>query len=388
MTVVERWRHGLPPCEHGFVRFAAIGLLASLAACFSKPPRPDGDPDATQPDGTQVSGWLDGFAFRKRVTVTAGSTETLVNFPVGVSITDEDLALHARSDGKDIVATAGDGETLLASELAAYADGNLELWVRLPELAETGELFLYYGGDSQLPTTATWDGPMFAGVWHLSDSGRARDSTALDHTLDAPGNENPASFADGMFGSARQLDGNDKLDGGDPIDGSLDFGDGSFSYSLWVFQTELGPGGFDTPFYKGGGSNQEPGYCLLLGSANWTVKLTDNANHSADPELGSALPFKDTWVHVAAVVDRTAGTVTAYANGVAKSAQSIATQQLGNVSTTHSILLGRGTEQPFKGQLDELRIYKTAVTPAWLATEVRNGTDPGFLTFGAEELAP
>ena len=371
------------------VRFAAIGLLASLAACFSKPPRPDGsDPDAAQPDGTQVSGWLDGFSFRKHVTVTAGSPETLVNFPVGVSISDADLALHARSDGKDIVATAGDGETLLASELAAYADGTLELWVRLPELAEAGSLFLYYGGASQLPTTATWDGPVFAGVWHLSDSGRARDSTAQDNTLDAPGNETPASFTAGMFGPARQLDGNDKLDGGDPLDGSLDFADGSFSYSLWVFQTELGIAGFDTPFYKGGGSNQEPGYCLLLGSADWTVKVTDNASHSADPELGSALLFQNQWVHVAGVVDRTAGTVTAYANGVAKNAQSIATQQLGNMSTTNSVLLGRGTEQPFKGRLDELRIYKTALTPAWLATEVRNGTDPSFLTFGPEELEP
>lgn len=366
------------------MRFAAIVLLAG---CFSKPPRPSTDSDAPAPtDGTQVEGWLDGFSFRKQVTVAAGSTETLVNFPVGVAITDTDIGAHARNDGKDIVATAGDGVTLLASELAAYDNGTLELWVRMPALEDTGTLFLYYGGNSQAPTTATWDGPVFAGVWHLSESGTARDSTAQDNTLDAPGNQNPASVAGGTFGPARQLDGDDKLDGGDPVDGSLDFGMGSFSYSLWVFQTELGAGGFDTPFYKGGGSNQEPGYCFLLGTADWTVKITDNADHSADPELGNDALFQNRWVHIAAVVDRTAGTVTAYADGVAKNAQSLATQQIGSLSTTNPILVGRGTEQPFKGRLDELRIYKTAVTQEWLATEFRNGSEPNFLTLGPEEL--
>ena len=120
MTGFEPWTTGSrtvdDPCEHGLVRFAAIVLLAG---CFSKPPRPDGTPDTDAPgDGTQVQGWLDGFSFRKHVTVTAGATETIVNFPVGVVIEDSDLAAHAGSDGKDIVATAGDGETLLATELA------------------------------------------------------------------------------------------------------------------------------------------------------------------------------------------------------------------------------------------------------------------------------
>ncbi len=98
-------------------------MCASLRSCCSRacfPSRRDrADSDAPPTDGTQVQGWLDGFSFRKHVTVTAASTETLVNFPVGVAITDTDIAAHARNDGKDIVATAGDGETLLASELTA-----------------------------------------------------------------------------------------------------------------------------------------------------------------------------------------------------------------------------------------------------------------------------
>ncbi len=362
-------------------------LLASLAACFFKPPRPDGD--AKQPgDGPGAEAWLDGYNFRKHVTVTSGITGPLVNFPVGVSVMDGDLNDHASNQGRDILATTSDGETLLATELAAFDSGALELWVQLPELADTGAFYLYYGGADVPPSTTVWDGPVFAGVWHLSDMGTARDSTSQGNHMSAGGSDLPDSFADGVFGPARQLDGNDRLDGGDPNNGSLDFGSQSFSYSLWVHQSQLLPGGFDTPFYKGGPSNSEPGYCWLLGSANWTAKVTDSATNFADPELGVAATFQNRWVHIAAVVDRQADSMTVFADGVLKDTQTLSTRNLGSLSTAQPIQVGRGGMEPFAGRLDEVRVYKTAVTSEWLAAEHNNGSLATFLTFGPEENKP
>lgn len=369
----------------------AIALLMSLAACFSKPPRPDdGAGDGPQPtDGPTAEGWLDGYQFRKHVTVTSGLTGTLANFPVGVSVTDSDIAQEADNSGRDIVATGPDGTTLLASELAAYSAGALEIWVRLPELGPTGAFYLYYKGDQQVPSTSVWDGSDFAGVWHLSEvGGTARDSTAQANHMIASSTDIPASFADGVFGPARSLDGNDSMSGGDPGDGSIDFGSGSFSYSLWVHQNQLLGGGFDTPFYKGGTSNSEPGYCWLLGTANWTGKITDTAAHVADPELGLAATFQNRWVHIAAVIDRAADAMSVYADGVLEDSQSLSGNLIGSVSTIEPLQLGRPADDPFVGRIDEIRIYKTAVTQEWLATEVRNATEPGFLTFGPVEAKP
>ncbi len=57
---------------------------------------------------------------------------------------------------------------------------------------------------------------------------------------------------------------------------------------------------------------------------------------------------------------------------------------IGNISTDERVQIGRGLEDPFKGRLDEVRIYKTAVTQEWLTAERNNGS-PSFLSFGPQE---
>jgi hypothetical protein len=372
-------------CEHGFVHRAAIVSL-TLAACFSKPPRPDGVAgDGKAPDDSPTAeGWLPGYGFRKRVTVTSGIATTLANFPVGVSRTDAQIAEHADSAGRDLVATAADGTTLLASELAAYQSGTFELWVRVPELGASTEIYLYYDGEDAPVSTSTWDGP-FAGVWHLSEIGNGRDSSANGNTLTAAGTAIPAS-APGVFGPGRHLDGDDSLNGGDPPDGSLDFDLGSFSYSMWVQQTGV-LGQFDTPFYKGCASSGEPGYCWLLGAEGWFAKIASGAN-SSDPEMGPASSFANRWVYLTAVVNRDADTFTGYIDGAPLDAQLLSARGIGSLSTTLPLQIGRGATQSFQGDIDEVRIYDVALSPEWITVEHRNGSDLDFLVFGDEEKAP
>jgi Concanavalin A-like lectin/glucanases superfamily len=359
-----------------------LGLVSvMLAACFTKPERPTGGPDPMG-DGPVAEGWLEGWDFRKRVEMRPGITGTLAEFPVGLARTDPDVAAHADSRGFDLVATADDGTSLLSTELVGYSANAFELWVRIPQLAEGTAFYLYYGGLEQVPTTATWDGP-FKGVWHLSDSGNTRDSTAFTNNMMSTGTRVPASVA-GVFGGARSLDGmDDTLDGNDPPNGAVDFGTGSFSYSMWIFQANTN-GAFDTPFYKGGVSVSEPGYCWLLGSIGWSAKVHDG-NDIASPELGPASMFQNRWVHLAAVVDRGTNEMRAYADGASVAVTESLTG-VGNLSTTEPLQLGRSDmSQPFTGMIDEVRIYNIPLELDWIRAEHANGTAADFFDVKAEE---
>jgi hypothetical protein len=272
----------------------------------------------------------------------------------------------------------------LAVDVVSYDAGTVELWTRIPELVEGTTVYLYYGGEDQIGSSAVWDG-LFHGVWHLSESDIARDSTSFTNHMMATSGRVPGSNA-GVFGGARALDGDDALTtNGDPPNGAVDFGSSSFSYSLWVFQ-DSNLGEFDTPMWKGGTSAGEPGYCWLLGST-WSAKVHDGSEQS-EAGLGAATQFHDRWVHLVAVVDRAAGQITAYADGGAV----IGSEQLdvGNLSNDQQFEIGRtdSVSGPFAGMIDEVRIYEGTLTLDWIRAEHANGLDPDFLAVGNEEKKP
>ena len=315
----------------------------------------------------------------------------LADFPVGVVFAaDADLAARARDDGRDIVITLGDAMTPLDSELVAFAGdtGALEVWARVPMLAAgMTVLYVYYGGaPATTNTTAVFPASRFKGVWHLSDAGAsALDSTAAAHTLTATGTGVPGNV-NCIAGRGRSLDGmDDQLAIPDPGDGSLDVGTQSFSYSVWINSTAP-VGMFDNPFFKGGTSPGSPGYCILTGTQNpWLGKLHDGTNYT---ELALVAPAQATWLHVAVVVDRasTPQRARAYVNGTMTDQQDIT---LGTLESPREFSLGNGAGgAPYKGLIDEARIYNTAVSGEWLATEHANLATPGFIAKGGEEPKP
>jgi hypothetical protein len=362
-----------------------ILVAAALAGCGFTPPASSSDalgPDAMTTDTPDATAWLPGYDFRKKLEVTTGITATLADFPVGIAVTDADLAAHARSDGTDLVVTAGDGLAILDVELVRYDAGEVELWARVPSLPpSTTPLYLYYGGAATASRSSTW-GPQFAGVWHLSQPGPdAPDSTS--HTNNLAPISQPATPTDaaGIAGHARSLDGDDSLDAGDPSDGSLDFATASFSYTTWIFQTQVS-GPFDMPFYKGGPSAGQPGYCLILGSGQWQAKVHDGTAF-VDPSFGDEPSFANRWVHLAAVVDRATATFSVYADGAFVTSQSLA--QLGELDTANPFAIGRGNDAAFRGRVDEARIYNVALSADWIAAEHANHTAETFLVIGAHE---
>jgi hypothetical protein len=345
--------------------------------------------DAPAADATLVDAsgpWLAGFAFRKPIVVTTGGATTLTDFPVGVlEGNDAALAAHARGDGADLVVTGDDGVTVLSFERVTFGSGGaVELWVRVPTLPPTPTtLYLYYGGPVTPATpTATWSS-LFAGVWHLSDTGSgASDSTTAAHALVVPGSSTTPAHIGGIAGGARQTNGTtDALSITDPADGGLDFGSASFSFSAWVFE-ESALQQFDTPFYKGGTSQGQPGYCMLLGTGNWEAKIHDGAEFY-DGNFGSDSAFTGRWVQLAAVVDRGSAVYTTYADGSAAGA--VALNPIQSLSSSQPFALGTSFSEPFRGRLDEVRIYRGALTADWVAAEHANLTKQGFVAVGSEQ---
>jgi hypothetical protein len=344
----------------------------SLAACFSKPPRPDGT--ALPTDGGPDPG-VDGFSKRRLVEIDTGLTSSLANVPIVVRLrSDGEIAAAARSDGSDIVASV-DGETLLASEVAMFTSGgDLELWVEIPELAPQMSFHIYYGGNATA-TRSPWDPTRFAGVWHLSESTTdAPDSTGRN-TLNANG---IVGHEAGVFGDARSFGGGSGLNGGNPAE--LAFGMDSFSYSLWVNQSANNDP-YDIVLYKGCAKPTEPGFCYLVGTEPWSPKLMDTTGEFADPEITTG-PVHDTWVHLAAVVDRPTE-LRGYVDGLRQNTDSTV-GAIGSMTNDQPFQISR-PDIFFTGLVDEVRIYRGVLEDDWIELEHTMGTNPGFATVGAEE---
>jgi hypothetical protein len=99
--------------------------------------------------------------------------------------------------------------------------------------------------------------------------------------------------------------------------------------------------------------------------------------------LAASIP-NNTWVHLAGVLDRGAGTFTAYYNGAYADSQSLS--GLGTLDTTLPFDVSRTMMTAFKGAVDEARVIKTVLTADWLAAEHANLSDPGFAVLDTEEM--
>ena len=131
--------------------------------------------------------WL----YRQKITIEHTLVaEDLADFPVLIThaVVQASLFAHARSDGADIVVTAGDGNTELKRELVTYdaIAGALEVYVRVPSLSSVAdtEIYVYYGNagasETNDPVTSSAD---YGVVYHLKEdpagsAPQAKDSTA------------------------------------------------------------------------------------------------------------------------------------------------------------------------------------------------------------------
>lgn len=202
--------------------------------------------------------------------------------------------------------------------------------------------------------------------WKFDESAGAssfEDATAHGHTGSCSGSSCPSAGQAGVFGTALLFDGaDDEVDV--PHGNALDFGAAQdFSVSLWVKT-----GG--TQAYSSLASNKSSYYSSA--QTGWIVCVNDAAtSFRADAWDGSnrylvdcSAPVNDgQWHHLAAIFDRD-GYLRLYQDGMPLGSVSIA--GMGSVTTSQPITFGRLPDggYPYSGMMDDVRIYKRALTAA------------------------
>lgn len=346
-----------------------VWLVFALGACgfqVSGGALPD-DSRPIEIDAPPPAPWMPGFTKRIPIELNGAPTE-LVEFVASIAIDAEPLLAGAST----LVFAAGDGMTLLPSEVVVFdlATGRLEAAVRVTLApGKKTRIYLYHGDTAELGSTSPW-GPLFAGVWHMGSAGATneivRDSKKL-HDASATAGDIPLAVK-GVLGEARQFDGsNDSMTIMDPADGSLDFGETSFSFGLWV-KVDQSAGPWDMPLFKGGSSAGAAGYDIELGTDVWLAGFSDGTATQITPRFGQETALLHDWHYLLAQCDRTAGVVRAFLDGAM--VEELAFPR-GPVSSGYYVRFGDPANR-FKGQLDEIKIYTAAVSKDWIATEYAN----------------
>jgi len=182
--------------------------------------------------------------------------------------------------------------------------------------------------------------------------------------------EGDAKFVDSPFGQAVTLDGN-----GDAVvvdrNDSMNVGTGEFTVAAWIRPRELRQAGI-----------------VCLGKYSWTHGwYLDMPNNRGVLRIETASPRNQSngtvasdagiirvnqWQHVAAVVRRSAGETRLYVNGYQVAAGTIAAASLDNPAV--KLHIGRiQAAQQFKGEIDEVRLYRRALGVAEIQALLESG---------------
>ena len=360
------------------------------------------------------------FSYRKSITIQASQVTSgpQTNFPFLFNTTDADLKTVANgghvqnANGYDIIfrgvddttcGGAGAAPCTLDHEIEKYdgTTGELVAWVRVPSIDNSTLFYIYYGNSSITTSlenkTGVWDAN-YKGVWHLGEaSGNFSDSTSNANT----GTDNvSATGKTGKIGSGQELDGTDDY---------VDLGSGS---SLNITS---GQGLTVSGWIKSGDSyghivslrnstdglpafNLSVGYNGVTTQAGHFIPLMRYVNSEAVAQFSSTASISDNnWHFVAAVLDQSGNTFTAY---VDTSSYSTAQNSDGAITTAVDRAIGAernwvrasfGTQDTrfLTGLLDEVRISTTARSAGWIATEYNNQSAPSsFYALGTEVGSP
>ncbi|MEM9326822.1 MAG: DUF2341 domain-containing protein, partial [Bacteroidota bacterium] len=393
--------------------------------------------------------WLTDYCYRKSLTIQAsevsGSTD-LVNFPVLISMTDNDL--RTVGNGGNVTSALGndiritdDANNELDIDLQSYnpATGQLTLWANVPlvDHDDNTSLFLYYGNGTATPypaPTDTWDGN-FAAVWHLEEptGQQVLDATSndMDETVDGMGRPFTDTYGgntttttiSGVIGSARSFnnEGNNAGDFGfieipHTTGNPLDITGTQVTIEVWARMYFPAPS--DAPFVvKGRGTNLESFMLGVDGGPNEVNRrITSSTADGFDGfEFGDVCDddghyrYDDPatvdadWHHFAMVYDGSnldgsqVTNLKTFVDGALipfdESAACARPYPYGNMTSSdggafEDLFIGRriGSNRMFKGAMDEVRISNVARSDGWVTTSyntVNNASS--FYLVGAEE---
>ncbi|MFX1488459.1 MAG: DUF2341 domain-containing protein, partial [Promethearchaeota archaeon] len=342
------------------------------------------------------------FTYYKTITIDhtkISGTGIHVDFPMLVSIIDEDLRYHTQPDGDDIAFSTEGG--WLGHEIEFYnqsysdTQAHLMAWIQIPFLAtdQNTTITMYYGNStmsSRENPAGTWANT-YKGVWHLDElSGGAnaiKDSSSYSN--DGTDYNNPIFGSDGKIinsvgfndASSQRIEVSD--------DNSLDISN-QLTIEAWInpnvntkWMTIVSK--MDGTWGSGSTSNFDI-YFAIHSNGNFDIGL---ANPSNQPhEWTTSVPVSTgIWQHIVFTYHSSTSTGTLYKNGVS-STHNFGIGSLGTNSRPFYIGFNRGwTGEVFDGYIDEVRISNTVRSSDWITTEYENQINPNsFYKVGKEQL--
>jgi hypothetical protein len=340
---------------------------------------------------------LSSFGYRKAITIDHTKVSgDLVNFPVLVNLpTDASLASHAQADSDDILFTtsatawaSGTTNDKLPHEIEKYtsASGNLQAWVKIPNLSSVTDtvIYMYYGNASvttQQNKTAVWDSNTKL-VQHMSQdpSGTAPqmlDSTQYANNGTSGGTMTSGDLVTGQIDGATDFDGTDDyVDAGNNV--SLDITN-AITMSAWVYQNDITARGWII-----GKGSEHGGYNIHNRFSTIHYEIS-GAGGNTDVYTSAT---QSSWQYVTLTYISGSGGH-GYLNGTQKAVLSDVGDVLYPATNLGigKLLFGPGY-YPINGSLDEVRISNTSRSADWIATEYANQSNPSeFYTLGIEEIS-
>ena len=384
--------------------------------------------------------WYDTeWEYRNKITVSLNSviSNDLINFPVLIKFTHDDLKQANENMGRDFVFTESDGITKLSHEIEQYDNttGEIIAWVNFPTLdaISSTDIYIYYKGNTVGFNSADVWNDDYVLVWHLNQTstgtvGEFRDSTSNGNDGRGGGGNKVGYNAvriphltDGQIGNGQEFKGPTTTGSGEGT------GDMIWTHSviqgmpsrdvtieLWVGDITNSPG-------TGSNYNDMVGFCTTHTTNlnnNWSnhlvlwkakdITMAAKRQHyvsnvGINVEGNNAASFTN-WNHIVAVynmkdADGTVGASNLYVNGVL--AESQTKSQNDNVvlqTTDLRMVLGGDIDgangnncnrvnNELKGKVDELRISSGLKTADYAAASYFNQGDPStYLSLGAQEM--
>ncbi|MCU0748181.1 MAG: DUF2341 domain-containing protein [Akkermansiaceae bacterium] len=312
--------------------------------------------------------WNKDWTQRQKITLDASAISGAAGeSTLLLRIADGTVFTSAREDGGDLRLVAADGKTLLPHHIERYDSllGEAFVWVKLPDVkAGADSMHLYFGNANAPAPGASSDayGEDLAAVFHFSETGSApADATSNGNAAAAP-----ATIAEGsIIGSGIRLLGNTNL----AINNSpsLTWTAGApASISLWIKPAALQPNAVILSRGEGNGA-----FKLLLDQGMPVIESGGVRSANGSPIAAGA------WNHLA--VTFSGASAQLYVNGEPYTTAAVALP-----ASDAPLVLG-AMENGLSGDIDELRIHNSALSPAAvkLAFINQSGTDAAMKMLSA-----
>lgn len=323
-----------------------------------------------------------GWSYRKRLVIVPSLVDgEHVAFPLLVSLDDADLAAHAMPGGSDVLFTDADGTTALTYDLESYAAGAIVAWVKLPTLAPTTSLYIYFGNPASTPANAPSVWSDYKAVWHFEQVVTALDATSTITTT--PVNMNGTNLVAGPpgLGRAARYNGTNEYQTA-TIDLSALPNSQTYTISAWARPTTNNAA--TTTLFAYAATPAGPGSYLGLGYGPFNGRaFLWHGDDTGTIMLAQQGVIEDaTWHHVVGV--RNGQAFQLYVDGALTSSIDRAI----GVTTVNAMQIGQNANsagvQKFAGDLDEIRLTLLPRTEAWIHTEF-DSQRAGFYTVGPLE---